>query len=187
MSIVIDGRDISKIFITPESTLIKQLQPNGKPKKKIVITVSRNFFKGHPRAGEETGFKDALVNGLGIKRPDYTGYLKLHTIRAGEYWKKVVEKVNAGTHVLCLRQWSGLPYKSKQVEFMQIEKLGYQEFEFKYNGDCMTPYIDGCPISPDKLHDVAENDGLKYDDFLAWFKYPKPFKGLILHFTDLRY
>jgi hypothetical protein len=144
--------------------------------KTFVLTVSKTFMKGHPRCGEATGFKDAVLQGK-----------KIHTIRAGEYWRKVIDMVNAGKAILSVREWSGKPYASKQVEICQYTKLGLQEFEFKWGIGCIEPFVDNNIINVDDFCDLAENDGLQKHDFLSWFKYPKPFKGLIIHFTDFRY
>lgn len=142
-----------------------------------VLTLSKNFMSGHIRQGEPTHFKDQLLGGR-----------KIHTIRAGEYWKKVIDRVNAGEAILSVREWSGAPYKSKQVEIKQFDKLGWQEFRIErltvLDG---RPTIDNRAIYVRELEKVADNDGLNYFDFLQWFRYPKPFKGGIIHFTDFRY
>jgi len=144
--------------------------------KTYVLTVSKTFMKGHPRCGDTTGFKDAILEGK-----------KIHTIRAGEHWRKVIERVNAGKAILSVREWSSKPYASKQVEICQFTKLGFQDFEFKFGYGYIYPFVDGKGVNVDDFCDLTENDGLKKHDFLSWFKYPKPFKGLIIHFTDLRY
>lgn len=122
-------------------------------------------MKGHPNAGEPTNFKELYLSGV-----------KIHTIRAGEYWRKVVEEVNAGRAILSVREWSGKPYASKQVEIGKHEKLGWQPLEM-------------CSKSPIS-HTMAKNDGLKIFDFINWFGLwgtSKKFKGGIIHFTDFRY
>lgn len=146
-------------------------------KKTYVLTLSRVFLSDHPRAGEPTNFKEKLASGE-----------KIHTIRAGEYWKNAVEEVNADIAALSVREWIGRPYASGQVEIARFERLGWQSFEMRKDPfTTIQPYIAGFAISPDTLCDVAENDGLGYFDFLAWFKYPRPFAGGIIHFTDFRY
>lgn len=96
-----------------------------------VITFSRYFPKGHPRQGDETFFVEQIlnevlppmingivdVNGLGKDiRPLVNDFVllhgedkKVHTIRVGNRWK-VGDKFSP-------RVWSGLPYRSKQIEF----------------------------------------------------------------------
>lgn len=61
----------------------------------------------HPRAGEETHFKDWLVGAL------YYGATsrKIHTIRANfELWEKRFEDIYAGKACLSVRYWEGKPY-----------------------------------------------------------------------------
>lgn len=154
--------------------------------KKYVLTVSRNFLKGHPREGEPTGFVEAITEGR-----------KIHTIRAGAYWAKVVIEVNAGLAVLCVRYWSGKPYGSKQVDVTTFTKLGWQPISIQYHGIEKIPFImikNTNPIIRTVGHflhigqtvTLAHNDGLALEDFIGWFKNDVPEAGII-HFTDLRY
>lgn len=148
--------------------------------KTYVITLSKCFMSGHPRKGEETFFAGLFLNGD-----------KIHTLRSGDYWKKVVEKVNSGDAILSVRQWAGKPYNSKQNEIGERNKLGYQDIEIT---EGLSTYIDGKLRSDYDLSfltEIAINDGLFMGDFLDWFelrsKKPKSFKGGIIHFTDFRY
>src|SRR5687768_1027535 len=90
--------------------------------KTFPIMISRQFLKGHPRAGEETQFKSKIF----CKS-------KIHTIRDNyEYWARIAKEVNAGRGVLSLRQWTGSPYNfqcdgSKPKEFLQLPKMGVQK------------------------------------------------------------
>ncbi len=34
------------------------------------------------------------------------------------------------------------------------------------------------------LGGIAKNDGLDIDEFMAWFKYPKPFEGQIICWNE---
>lgn len=149
-------------------------------KKCIVLIVSIKFMSDHPCKGEDTDFPIKIVN-----------QEKLHTIRSGNYWRNVVDKVNAGTHYLSLRYWSGKPYCSKQVEFTTFEKLGYQEIKIYKRTNNIK--IDNTQFgsSPLFFKRLANNDGLSFTDFYAWFgmhkKSFKGFEGGIIHFTDFRY
>lgn len=142
-------------------------------KKTYVLTVSKTFMKEHPRAGDFTGFKEQILNGV-----------KIHTIRSGDHWRNVVDQVNSGRAFLSVREWTGKPYASKQIEVIQFEKLGWQDFEMDINA----------VISIDKFYTdvdydlIAANDGLSLIDFYDWFKAgKKEFSGGIIHFTDFRY
>lgn len=207
----------------------------AKNKKCIVLTVSRNFMSDHPRAGQPTGFPELikmlmpllivgnvsdfdLTKGNGsiiqVDAPATVEYIecktsdkrKLHTIRAGDYWRKVVDKVNTGSHYLSVRTWNGRPYVDKgQTEIAQFHQLGYQHIEIDVTGRKPVVTIDGVERISSILTSIAENDGLNRDDFNAWFgiaygyqkpdgqwvtayrKKPYKFSGGIIHFTDLRY
>lgn len=150
--------------------------------KKYSLKLSQKFMRNHPRCGEDTFFK--MKYRLGEKK---------HTIRENiEYWSRVVDEVNAGRAYLAIEYWSGKPYWSKPIEIDRLYKLGKQiiymdkihegEYEIVWT-------IDGNVIA-ESLITLARNDGLKYMDFLNWFFKPKKaaaFKGIIIHFTDLRY
>lgn len=142
--------------------------------KTYVLTLSKTFMKGHPKAGEPTNFKEKYLNGE-----------KIHTIRSGEYWRKVVEEVNAGRAILSVRQWIGKPYASKQIEIGRHDKLGWETFEINNKTLLL---VDSKRITGAfTMEDLAKNDGLLRIDFSDWFKYPNPFKGGIIHFTNFRY
>lgn len=162
-------------------------------KKIIVMTVSKQFMKDHPRAGEDTGFVEKILSGQ-----------KLHTIRHGTYWRDVTIKVNTGTHYLSLRTWDGTPYNSKQTEFMQVHEMAWQEIIIDARHLKNTVSIDGTNIKGVAriLNTIALNDGLDRDDFNAWFKIARTYPGKgsygcywkpqvttagIIHFTNLWY
>lgn len=142
-------------------------------KKTYVLTLSKTFMKGHPKAGQPTNFKEKFLAGE-----------KIHTIREGSHWGKVVREVNVGNAVLSVREWSGKPYNSKQVEITQLEKLGYQNFRIATIDDVKTAIIYNA-TNKGKIVDLAKNDGLSTEDFKDWFK--NDFFGGIIHFTDFNY
>lgn len=153
-------------------------------KKIYVITVSKVFPKGHPRAGEPTGFVEKILNGE-----------KIHTIRENyAYWKMVSDKVNAGTHILSFRTWNGVPYDSEQTEFMELSSFGVIPFEMVRRWEDQAIKIEK-PVEKLDVNLVAKNDGLSGIEFYDWFFPPKTakktkwdlFTGAILHFTDFRY
>jgi hypothetical protein len=172
-----------------------------KKKKVYVLMVSRVFPKSHPRAGEETFFQQKIYASMHpnlcavgtpenpikypikiLLRPEP----KIHTIRGSyDLWKKRADKINAGEAVLSLRQWSGEPYKSKQKEFLQLEKVGIQHAKI-LTGSIAPGFPKGTATFIDgdarNIHEVAKNDGLSVDDFCKWFK--KDFEGCVIHFTQ---
>lgn len=150
--------------------------------KKYIITLSKFFLKQHIRAGEETGFKDSFLKGK-----------KVHTIRANyNLWEARIKEVQEGNAVLSIRQWSGLPYRSKQNEITELSKedgVGIQKLTFNKdsNGEFFLEDfdIDGKYIDFDKL---AANDGLLTEDWYRWFKkYDLSKPMAVIHFTSFRY
>ena len=50
---------------------------------------------------------------------------KIHTIRANfPLWEKRIKEVQEGRAVLSIRQWTGEPYRSKQVEIVRLAAEG---------------------------------------------------------------
>lgn len=150
--------------------------------------VAKTFPKKHLREGEPTNFKEQILSGD-----------KIHTIRTNyELWKKRIEEVEKGIAYLSLRQWEGLPYKTKQVEIKQIHDIngvGIIPVE-KRNGGQIWEYVkdatllDFVPLKPlgNKNIDLAKNDGLDLDDFMSWFENAEKNVPLaLIHFTPFRY
>ncbi len=177
--------------------------------KTYVITLSQRFMKGHPRAWEETLFKDKLLLALGCKdcneQQDLSGenisecngcwratyFPKIHTIRANyPLWEKRMKEVQDGKACLSIRQWSGKPYRSPQIEIARLtaeDGVGIQKL--RYQADYFTGeygfFVSGKEIS---THELANNDGLMYNDWAAWFKgYDLSQPLAIIHFTKFRY
>lgn len=159
--------------------------------KTYVITLSQVFPTTHPKAGIPTGFKHSLqatLNGWGDLR-----FAKLHTIRANyPLWAKRFEQIERGEACLSIRQWSGKPYASKQVEIGRLTKedgIGLQKLSFDSKAVCPLchPTIDGSARmwQPET---IAANDGLYFVDWQCWFdKYDLSKPLAIIHFTGFRY
>lgn len=152
---------------------------------KYVITLSQVFPVTHSRKGEPTGFKDKFL--AAIKQDGE--WWKLHTIRANyELWKKRFEKIEKGEACLCIRQWSGKPYRSKQVEIARLTRedgIGLQVLKFTF-GDINKPVIvGGNDPTPTAL---SHNDGLSETDWRYWFSdYDLTQTLAVIHFTSFRY
>lgn len=175
--------------------------------KTYVLTLSKTFPAKHPRKGEPTYFKEKLHNTLLWEKGENVGYalnpsyavpqgqpqIKLHTIRANyPFWRKRFDEIERGEACISLRQWSGKPYASKQIEIGRLTKddgIGIQRLKFQPDRDGQYVWwnfnIDG------KFHDVhhlAMNDGLTFYSWRQWFKdydFSKPLA--IIHFTKFRY
>lgn len=163
--------------------------------KKYVITLSKVFPTTHPKAGIPTGFEHKLhaaINGWS----DHA-YLKLHTIRANyPLWAKRFEQIERGEAYLSVRQWSGKPYASKQVEIARLTKedgIGLELLCFagnhnKKDHELHRPIVGGTTEIDYRL--LAANDGLSLADWEAWFSNPKYDLSepmAIIHFTKFRY
>lgn len=170
-----------------------------------VITFSTKFPSFHPRAGQPTQFVEKIILSLigighiSIGRAAEIGKEfgmdsinsiyelrknrlpeKHHTIRAGNRWK-VGDKFSP-------RIWTGLPYRSKQKEFVHpIEIVKTWKFEVDENG---VPSLDNFYISNDGTEEeIATNDGLSMEDFSEWiimpcFRKGKQFTGQIICWNE---
>lgn len=156
--------------------------------KTYVITLSRHFLANHKRAGEETHFKEKFLLGQGLTDYDTPSLAKIHTIRANyPLWGKRIKEVQEGKAFLSIRQWTGKPYRSKQVEIARLTAangVGVQRLEFT---DCRLrfPYIDSEWTS---MVSIAKNDGLSLNDWVGWlngYDHSRPLA--IIHFTKFRY
>lgn len=166
--------------------------------KTFVITLSEFFPATHKRAGQPTDFRAAMTTGLTCARCKksnpamcmgecFTGLRKLHTIRANyDLWDKRIKDIQAGKAVLSVRQWTGKPYCSKQVEIARLTRedgIGIERLMFDKSH--FLPNVNYKPIG---IGNLAKNDGLSIDDWKEWFKgydFSKPMA--IIHFTNFRY
>lgn len=146
-------------------------------KKTYVLILSEVFPKTHIRAGEPTGFREKLLSGK-----------KIHTTRANyPLWEKRIKEVQEGQAVLSIRQWTGKPYCSKQVEIVKLTAtngVGVQKLEFIDN-NIFFPKVGYVRIFDSLL---SFRDGLALDDWREWFKdYNLSNPMAIIHFTKFRY
>lgn len=101
-------------------------------------------------------------------------------------WEKRIAQIQNGEAVLSVRQWTGKPYQSKQVEIARLtaeDGVGIQELKLT---DLSRPTtINGQRI---ELNLLAKNDGLGFNDWFYWFeKYDLSKPLAIIHFTKFRY
>lgn len=138
-----------------------------------VRTLSRNFLKGHPRAGEPTYFVEKFYNSLFHKNNlmDYPFGLivdesiretKGHTIRMGRHFKPEDE--------LTLAVWSDKPYRSKQIKLWAgpIRAIDIDIIIESHYDELFLSLRPGHI----KLEELAKNDGLSLKDFRQWFNLP---------------
>lgn len=160
-----------------------------------VLTFSRQFPKGHPKAGQPTWFVEKIWKGIwdaykGSNNPLHPWWEQYD--QAFPLWKKGFN-VNENIHVhqpkhhtiragsrfkpgdmASLRVWSDKPYRSKQVEFAQVEvKKTWEiiihkvdnEFVWQVKGSGSGLFN----TSSESLKIIARNDGLEVQDFIDWF------------------
>ena len=156
--------------------------------KTYVITLSRHFLANHKRAGEETHFKEKFLLGQGLTDYNTPSLAKIHTIRANyPLWEKRIKEVQDGRAALSIRQWTGKPYRSKQVEIAMLTAengVGVQKLEF-YNNTLGLCHIG---IVYQRKYELAHKDGLSFEDWEEWFRGYDLSKPLaIIHFTKFRY
>ena len=175
--------------------------------KTYVLTLSQHFPATHPRKGQPTFFKHQLINALKMDKEDVPIYgvphrgmpnerlgRKLHTIRANHpLWAKRFEQINRGEACLSIRQWTGKPYASKQVEIARLTKedgIGLQKLLFPRDRDGVHSlslfYIECAKDTTSEV--LANNDGLSVPDWRDWFRtYDLDQPMAIIHFTNFRY
>lgn len=174
-----------------------------------VLTFSRAFPKRHPKAGQPTWFVEKTWNSFNVTVRDTEFYHlgedhvtennkhlpygivetflsslsprngmtpKSHTIRAGSRFKP--------GDMASLRVWSGKPYRSKQIEFAQVEVKKVWSIENVISHTWWTFRVDD-KFYCGKVDVIANNDGLELQDFIDWFTiHPKSidreFKGQII-------
>ena len=163
--------------------------------KTYVITLSRHFLANHKRAGEETHFKEKFILGQGLTDYDTPSMAKIHTIRANyPLWEKRIKEVQEGRAVLSIRQWTGKPYRSKQVEIAMLTAengVGVQKARIMPEANFLIAIdenYDKYLCTADEIEKIAQNDGLSIEDWKEWFRGYDLSKPLaIIHFTKFRY
>lgn len=172
-----------------------------------VLMCSRHFPKGHPKQGQPTWFvekvwKSIWVAHKGSANPLYPWWEiydeafpsgdirenihqhqpKHHTIRAGSRFKP--------GDMVSLRVWSDKPYRSKQIEFAQVEVKKTWAIRLTIvNNTSVVLTINGVEKHARWVHQLAANDGLDSLDFINWFNiHPKKkqqvFKGQIICWSE---
>jgi hypothetical protein len=179
-----------------------------------VITFSRQFPKGHPRAGQPTYFVEQVLNSL-LDLNIYTNFQSLiylnqesiddpkskltkdHII---EFWQSLEARINTNRklHTIrsgnrwkagdkaSLRVWSGTPYNSPQIIFAPEVELK-EVINFKTQEDQYIFWLNGKENPNEFLTEIAKNDGLNTFDLVNWFRFPSDFEGQILCWKEVHY
>lgn len=127
--------------------------------------------------GSDTNFREKIELGI-----------KIHTIRESSHIREGM--------MLSFRQWSGLPYRSKQEEFYYPHKcISTQKIEIIYEKPEIATLqflkdisiiVDRRTLSANEMELIAKNDGFNdLAHFKTWFK--NDFAGEIKHWTNFKY
>lgn len=161
---------------------------------KAVVTLTKKFFDAHPAlAGQPTGFANMVRSGK-----------KIHTCRQNFlYWSAKIEALKAANGVLCIREWSGRPYRSPQDTIIEIpaSAVGVERLVLTKGKHHVEPYrhtityhratVEGKEVD---IAELARNDG--FDNAIDYTDFFKPLfdeaedgsiEMAILHFTTFRY
>lgn len=144
--------------------------------KTYVLTIAKTFPAYMPSKGQNTDFSAKIASKT-----------KLHTIRTNyPLWAKRFEAIAQGRACLSVREWTGKPYRSPQVELFRLtadDGIGLQKFQ-------VIDSVFTIDDKPSNIVDIAKNDGLYPVTFINWFgKYltPQSPPFAVIHFTDFRY
>lgn len=150
---------------------------------KTVVLLSKVFFEGHPKAGQSTNFAQSVKDGS-----------KRHTVRSNyAYWKRKIAALKKQGGTLCIRQWSGKPYRSQQETILEVPAsvVGIQKVAIVQTGvNKLSVQVDGREVP---ISEIAKNDGLNSVEFSEFFApILKTSEGnettfAVIHFTDFRY
>lgn len=132
------------------------------------------FSKKFPN-GESTFFQEKIEYTLGISDISCDGK-KYHTIRSGNRWREGM-KIHYATGVRSKRYNCFAEGVVKLVQTIHIVPPGCSVMGYIS--------VDGRKLNGKERHELIWRDGLSFDQFTKWFD--KPFKGQIIHWTDLKY
>lgn len=135
--------------------------------------VSKTYPNYHIMAGKPTNFKQQILDKQ-----------KIHTVRSNyTLWNNIANAVNKGRGVISLREWDSKPYRSKQIEFMQLEKISVDPVTITNDGDLV--WLNDRYLQDFEVEKFANNDGLSLNNFKDWFS--RDMQGVIINFTDFKY
>lgn len=150
---------------------------------KTVVLLSKVFFEGHPKAGQPINFAKRVKDGC-----------KRHTVRSNyAYWEKKIAALKKQGGTLCIRQWSGKPYRSQQETVLEVPAsvIGIQKVVIAQTGvNQLSTQVDGREVP---ISEIAKNDGLNSVEFTEFLRpilktsegYETTFA--VIHFTNFRY
>lgn len=146
---------------------------------KVIVTLAKVHTSPHPKAGQPTRFAEMVKTGR-----------KIHTCRDNfPYWKAKLDSLKDNGGTLCVREWTGRPYRSPQgniieldANLVEIERLDIHRRERPAAGKKPRYYvpeihvedysfdIDGQSVDEGTARRIAENDGFPtLEEFLTYF------------------
>lgn len=156
---------------------------------KVIVTLATNFPKGHCKAGQPTKFAQSTKSGR-----------KIHTCRENyEYWSRKILLAKEVGGTLCVREWTGKPYRSPQGKIIEVaaNEVGISLLTLSRVKDFATQkynYLAEVDSQTVLIRELALNDGFRTtQEFIDWvepiFRKHRSDKLTlgIIHFTPYRY
>jgi uncharacterized protein YjhX (UPF0386 family) len=153
---------------------------------KVIVTLTKEYFYQHRLSGQPTGFAEAVKNGK-----------KIHTCRDNyEYWSAKIEALRQADGKLCIREWSGKPYRDKQNTIAEVpaETAAVQPLYIHMTPSGYMAYVETDDGTKKRvgIEQLAANDGFSdAADFIDFFNpllnRESVIKLAIIHFTPFRY
>lgn len=140
--------------------------------KSYIMSIEKRFPDFHKMKNQPTNYKQLILSGH-----------KIHTIRSKIlYWSNIIEKIINKEGYLSLREWEGIEYESRSVEFLKVYECGTELIQ-KINGKWI---LVNSKKEINEFH-LAENDGLNLRSLNYYYPNPYSLQMLIIHFTAFRY
>ena len=151
---------------------VKRLLNVGK--KQILLSVPAFFPSWHRRFGDETCFRERLLD---------KQHPKIHAISLhAEFWQKMEEKYRTGKYQLLVCHMDDNPECRKYRPIMYANQLHVQRACFV--SDDIFLVVEGKSIA---METIARNEGLEMPDLLEWKKRLGTKEFCIVHFTAFSY
>lgn len=140
--------------------------------KNYILSIEKRFPDFHKMKNQLTNYKQLILTGH-----------KIHTIRTKiDYWTNIIDKINNKEGYLSLREWEGIEYQSRSIEFLKVYECGTELIQ-KIDGKWI---LLNTKQQINEFH-LAENDGLNLRTLNYYFPNPYSLQMLIIHFTAFRY
>lgn len=150
----------------------------------VVVILSKVYFSEHPKAGQPTNFAELVKSGK-----------KIHTCRDNrDYWVKKIEALKDADGTLCIREWTGKPYRSPQGTIAEIPASTAHVSTLTLTRCPKSRYVATIEGREIDIRTLAHNDGFSdVKDFTAFLDPIFNMHGentvelAIIHFNEFTY